>query len=71
MNDRLWNVIVDSFPKLLEYGLKEKLLDEIKGFFGDMARVTGTLWEHANAYTGSLNHGFAAYAATAMVECLA
>ena len=22
MNDRLWNVIVDSFPKLLEYGLK-------------------------------------------------
>ena len=56
---------------LLEYGLKEKLLDEIKGFFGDMARVTGTLWEHANAYTGSLNHGFAAYAATAMVECLA
>ena len=22
MNERLWNILVDSFPKLLEYGLK-------------------------------------------------
>lgn len=38
-----------------------QLLEEIKLFFGGMAKHTGTLWEHKND-AASLNHGFASYA---------
>ena len=61
---------------LLQLGQKEKLLNEIKDFFGHMADLTGTLWEGFVRQgdmllpAGSLNHGFAAYVATAIVECL-
>ncbi len=41
------------------------LLDEVEGFFGEMADKTGTLWE-LRTPTGSLDHGFASYAAYAM-----
>lgn len=55
---------------LLEYGMNERVLSEIKGFFGGMARLTGTLWEHAHVYGGSLNHGFASFAGVAILRAL-
>lgn len=39
---------------------KEKLLENIEGFFGHMAETTGTLWEHNQPYA-SCNHGFASH----------
>ena len=45
---------------LLRYGMKEKLLSEIKDYFGAMAKESGTLWEHKNG-NGSRDHGFASY----------
>ena len=45
---------------LYRYGEKEKLTEDIKGFFGKMAKVTGTLWEGETEKT-SLNHGFASH----------
>ena len=55
---------------LLALELYDKVLNEIKAFFGNMAYLTGTLWEHDNVESGSLNHGFASYAAAAIVQAL-
>lgn len=55
---------------LLEKGLYDQVLSEIKAFFGNMAYLTGTLWEHDNVEAGSLNHGFASYAAAAILQAL-
>lgn len=41
-------------------GEKEKLLENIRGFFLKMADLTGTLWENENT-TASCNHGFASH----------
>lgn len=54
---------------LLMLGEYHLLLDNIEEFFGGMADKTGTLWEHRKA-SGSLDHGFASYAAYAMCEAL-
>ncbi len=51
---------------LIEMGEKELLLTDVKAFFGGMAHDTGTLWEYKDK-NGSLDHGFASYAAAAMV----
>ena len=53
---------------LYEWGLEEKLIDEIKAFFGHMAQYTGTLWEHKEIDRGSLNHGFASYVGALLLE---
>lgn len=45
---------------LNEWGLHDVLEEEIKDFFGHMADITGTLWEHKHMLA-SLNHGFASY----------
>ncbi len=45
---------------LMKWGFEEQLVEEIKAFFGSMADITGTLWEHKNI-TNSLNHGFTSY----------
>ncbi len=50
---------------LVEMGEKELLLKDVKAFFGGMAKDTGTLWENKDK-NGSLDHGFASYAAIAM-----
>ncbi len=55
---------------LLEQGLYDKALEEIKAFFGSMAHLTGTLWEHDNVESGSLNHGFASFTAAAILRAL-
>ena len=53
---------------LLEKELYELILQNVVGFFGEMADKTGTLWEHRTP-SASLDHGFASYAAYAM--CIA
>lgn len=45
---------------LFRFGEHEKLLDNIKGYFLDMAITTGTLWENEST-AGSCNHGFASH----------
>ncbi len=53
---------------LHEWGLDEMLVKEVKDFFGHMAQVTGTLWEHKNMMQGSLNHGFASYVGALLLD---
>lgn len=45
---------------MMQAGLEEQALSEIRGFFTHMARLTGTLWEHQSS-TNSCNHGFASH----------
>lgn len=47
----------------------EKLLNEVKAYYTKMAMMTGTLWEHKDT-RASLNHGFASYVATFILEAL-
>ncbi len=47
---------------LLRYGLYDACRNQVVGYFTDMAKTTGTLWEHMNS-GASCNHGFASYAA--------
>ena len=46
---------------------KGKLRQECVDFFFNMAQSTGTLWENSDPY-GSLDHGFASYAANLLVR---
>lgn len=46
-----------------------QILKECKSYFLYMAQRTGTLWEHSAVF-GSLNHGFASFAANLLVEAL-
>ncbi len=43
---------------LCKYGLHDKFMDEVIGYYKYMAQKTGTLWEHDNT-SASCNHGFA------------
>ncbi len=52
--------------KLSEYDL---LIDSVKSFCLDMAKTTGTLWEYKDG-KGSRDHGFASFAAVALVYAL-
>ncbi len=45
---------------LCRYGENEKLLENIRGYFLKMAKLTGTLWE-MDSPTASCNHGFASH----------
>ena len=42
------------------HGEHEKLLENIRGYFIKMAKLTGTLWENETP-TASCNHGFASH----------
>ena len=57
---------LEALLKLKKYDL---VLNDIETFFGDMERLTGTLWENRSV-TGSLDHGFASYALVAMTKAL-
>lgn len=47
---------------LLRYGVdKQRIEQEIIDLYGQMAKSTGTLWEHKTATEASQNHGFASY----------
>ena len=45
---------------LARYGEQARLIGEMKGLFLEMARKTGTLWEHKDV-RASCNHGFASH----------
>ena len=47
---------------LWKAGLREKTIENIRGYFGFMADRTGTLWEN-DAPHASCNHGFASHTA--------
>ncbi len=57
------NMFIGNYIRLemmSKYGEDEKLLENIRGYFLDMARTTGTLWEKVDI-NGSLCHGFASH----------
>lgn len=54
---------------LLQMKEYELLLDNVKGFFGNMEQYTGTLWEYRQ-FVGSYDHGFASYALLAIQEAV-
>lgn len=67
----LWKEIHPSAPFIGNYlrlllldfaGEKEKLLDNIEGYFYSMSQLTNTLWE-SNNHGSSHNHGFASMVA--------
>lgn len=57
---------LEALLKLEAYDL---VIGDVKDFFGNMERLTGTLWENRSIH-GSLDHGFASYAAAAMMKAL-
>ena len=66
------NVFIGDYLRLeilLRYGYTEKVLNETVDYFYKMAKTTGTLWEHDSPH-GSLNHGFASYAANIIFQAL-
>lgn len=59
------NAFTGNFMRLdilLRYGQFEQCRKEVVGYFYEMAKITGTLWENMTD-CASCNHGFAAYAA--------
>ena len=54
---------------LLKIGENELVINDVESFFGNMEKLTGTLWENRFIH-GSLDHGFASYAAVAMMKAL-
>ncbi len=66
------NVIVGFYLRLellLRLGYKDMVIDDCRVLFSNMAKLTGTLWEHAGL-GASLNHGFASFAALCIDECM-
>lgn len=57
---------LEALLKMKEYDL---VLSDVESFFGHMEKLTGTLWENRFIH-GSLDHGFASYAAVAMMKAL-
>ncbi|MCI5744705.1 MAG: hypothetical protein MR270_00240 [Erysipelotrichaceae bacterium] len=54
---------------LVSNGQTNKFLSEAIEYYYNMAKITGTLWEHSSL-TSSLNHGFGSYVAKLIVESL-
>ncbi|MHB1452698.1 MAG: alpha-L-rhamnosidase-related protein [Saccharofermentanales bacterium] len=66
------NAIVGNYLRLellLRNGDSQKVLEECRLFFLNMAMTTGTLWEHSYEL-GSLNHGFASITANYIIEAI-
>ena len=61
--------ILLRMDNLLAWGRQDMVIDQIKGYFLHMARLTGTLWEHKNV-AASLNHGFPTFIAGILIEIL-
>ncbi len=54
---------------LSRYECKQELMNEIKGYFYNMAELTGTFWEHCYDYDGgSYNHGYTSYTACLILK---
>jgi alpha-L-rhamnosidase len=54
---------------LLRWREYRKIVNEVKSYFYNMAKTTGTLWEH-DRIIGSLNHGFASYAGVTIIKAI-
>lgn len=54
---------------LLRWGKGRKFLEEFTDQHYNMAKSTGTLWEHSSSYA-SVNHGFASCAADAVLKAV-
>jgi alpha-L-rhamnosidase len=52
---------------LSRFGEAARLVEEVKGYFLNMARRTGTLWEN-DTPTASCNHGFASHVAHSLLR---
>ena len=66
------NMFIGNYLRLFwlcSEGEYQRVLDECLDYFYEMAKKTGTLWEH-NRPTASCNHGFASVAAVIISECL-
>ena len=66
------NAIVGAYLRLelmLRHGRPGQCLEECRGFFEPMARLTGTLWENLSP-NASMDHGFASSAAWLIHEAL-
>lgn len=57
---------LEALLKIEEYSL---VIQDIRSFFGEMEKETGTLWE-CRQHHGSRDHGFASYALVAMLKAL-
>ncbi len=66
------NAFIGFYLRLMllqERGEKALLERDMKAFFGHMCEQTGTLWEYKTT-RGSLDHGFASYAAVVLADIL-
>ena len=66
------NAFIGFYLRLMllqERGDKDLLERDMKAFFGHMCEQTGTLWEYKTT-RGSLDHGFASYAAVVLADLL-
>ncbi len=66
------NAFIGSYLRLealLKIGERELVLRDVKEFFGEMEKETGTLWEYRTR-VGSRDHGFASYALVAIRKAL-
>ena len=57
---------MEALLQMKEYKL---VLKDVEGFFGNMEKYTGTLWEYKQ-HKGSYDHGFASYALVVIKEAL-
>ncbi len=57
---------MEALLRMKEY---ELVLRDVEGFFGNMEKYTGTLWEYKQ-HKGSYDHGFASYALVVIKEAL-
>ena len=57
---------MEALLQMKEY---ELVLKDVEGFFGNMEKYTGTLWEYKQ-HKGSYDHGFASYALVVIEEAL-
>ncbi len=67
------NAFIGNFLRLImlkNNGQKALLEEECVGYFLNMAKLTGSLWEMDWPYGCSLNHGFASYVANILVDYL-
>lgn len=55
---------------LLRWGRYRQVIAESRDYFYPMAERTGTLWEHDDVRSGSLNHGFASVIGVYLIRCL-
>ena len=53
---------------LMRFGLHQQALDEVRLYFGKMARLTGTLWEN-DPIRDSLNHAFSSFGTVLINHC--